>query len=176
MLVTSYAAQRVRSVFGARDKFSVSLHHSLKAHAGFVERHVAELAQDTSRAVQRHKKDILHRQLVVERLADMAMELYARATTIARTQRLIEERGVDTCAREIALTDLFCLQSGRRFRALRMELEGDAGVAMDDLRRSIASTVRADAGYASDDALLDVPVPPLPKWSLNRDEQALGQL
>ena len=105
----------------------------------------------------------------------MAMELYARATTIARTQRLIEERGAEACAREIALTDLFCLQSGRRFRALRMELEGDAGDTMDDLRRSIAATIRTESGYASDDALLDVPVPPLPKWSLNRDEQARGQ-
>jgi len=175
VLVTSYAAQRVRSAFGARDKFSVTLHPSLKAHASFVERHVAELAQATSRAVTRHKKEILHRQLVVERLADMAMELYARATTIARTHRLIEERGAEQCAREIALTDLFCLQSGRRFRALRMELEGGAGELMDDLRRTIATTVRAESGYASDDALLDVPVPPLPKWSLNRDEQAQGQ-
>ncbi len=172
VLVTSYAAQRVRSAFGARDKFSVSLHPALRAHAEFVERHVAELAQTTSRAVTRHKKDILHRQLVVERLADMSMELYARVTTISRTQRLIEERGAEATAREIALTDLFCLQSGRRFRASRMELEGDTGATMDDLRRRIAAQIREDAGYASDDALLDVPVPPLPAWSLNRDEQA----
>jgi acyl-CoA dehydrogenase family protein 9 len=172
VLVSSYAAQRVRTAFGVRDKFSVTLHASLKAQAEFVERHVVELARATARAVTRHKKELLHRQLVVERLADMAMELYARTVTIARTQRLIEERGIEACAREIALTALFCVQSGRRFRASRMELEGDAGEAMDGLRLAVAATVRADGGYASDDALLDVPVPPLPAWSLNRDEQA----
>ncbi len=172
VLVSSYAAQRVRSVFGARDKFSVELDASLTPHVEFVERHVVELARATTKAVTRHKKELLHRQLVVERLADMAMELYARTATIARTQRLIAERGAERCEREIALTALFCLQSGRRFRAARMELDGDAGEAMDAFRLAIAATVRSDGGYASDDALLDVPVPPLPAWSLNRDEQA----
>ncbi len=174
VLVSSYAAQRVRTALGARDKFNATLHGSMRAHATFVERHVVELAQATSRAITRHRTELLHRQLIVERLADMAMELYARTVTIARTQRLIDERGAEACAREIALTDLFCLQSGRRFRAARMELAGDAGDTMDDLRRAIAATVRADAGYASEDALLDAPVPPLPAWSLNRDEQAKG--
>ncbi len=171
-LVSSFAAQRVASAFGKRDRFSVELHASLKPHADYVERHVAELAQATQKAITTHKRDIIHRQLVVERLADMAIELYARATTIARTQRLILERGAEACDREIALCALFCVQSGRRFRATRMELDGTAGDTIDDLRRTVAARARAEAGYATSDALLDVPVPPLPAWGLNRDEQA----
>lgn len=172
VLVSSYAAQRVRSALGARDKFTVAFNSRLRTHADFVERHVKELAQATEKAITKHQKEIVHRQLVVERLADMAMELYARATTIARTQRLIEQHGVEACERELALTALFCVQSGRRFRAIRMELEGDAGESMDDLRRAVAATVRREVGYRSDDALLDVVVPPLPVFSLVRDEQA----
>ncbi|WP_053333995.1 acyl-CoA dehydrogenase family protein [Gemmatimonas phototrophica] len=172
VLVSSFAADKVASAFGKRDRFQVALHPALKTQADFVERHVAELAKATQQAITTHRKEILQRQLVVERLADMAIELYARATTIARTQKLIAERGVDACAREIALTELFCLQSGRRFRALRTELEGDAGDRIDDLRRSVAQRVRAEQGYASSDAVLDVAVPPLPQWSLTRDEQA----
>lgn len=172
VLVSSFAAERVASAFGKKDRLAVTLHASLKAHAEYVEQHVAELAQATQKAITTHKQEILQRQLVVERLADMAIELYARATTIARTQQLIQDRGADACRREIGLCDLFCLQSGRRFRALRMELDGDAGEQIDGLRRSVAAQVRADAGYASSDALLDVPVPPLPAFSLVRAEQA----
>lgn len=171
VLVSGHAAQRVKSALGARVRFTVSLHPSLQAHARFLEKHVAELAQSTTKLITRHRKEILHRQLVVERLADLAIELYARATTVARTQRLIDERGADACARELALTDLFCVESGRRFRAIRMELEGDAGERIDDLRRRIAQQVRDDAGYGTSDALLDVPVPPLPAWGLMREEQ-----
>ena len=174
VLVSEYAVDRVRTALGRRDRLEASLHASLRPHADFVEKHVAELAAATQKMIMRHKQDILHRQLVVERLADMAIELYARLTTISRTQRLIEHAGVGACAREIALTELFCVQSGRRFRALRMELDGDAGETIDTLRRRVAGTVRADTGYASSDALMDVPLPPLPAWSLTKAEQERG--
>ncbi|MEQ1689868.1 MAG: acyl-CoA dehydrogenase family protein [Gemmatimonas sp.] len=174
VLVSEYAVERVRTALGRRDRLAVSLHASLQPHGAFVEKHVAELAATTQKLIVRHKKDILHRQLVVERLADMAIELYARLTTISRTQRLIDETGADACTREIALTELFCLQSGRRFRALRMELEGDTGDAIDTLRHRVSATVRAESGYASGDAVMDVPVPPLPAWSLIKAEQERG--
>ena len=171
VLVSSYAAERVAAVLGRKDRFDVTFHASLRKHVEYVETHVAALAAATQKMIVTHKKEILHRQLVVERLADMAIELYARATTIARTQRLIEERGAEDCAREIALTDLFCIESGRRFRAIRMELDGDAGEAIDDLRREIAARIRTEHGYGSSDALMDVAVPPLPAWSLIKAEQ-----
>ena len=171
VMVSEYAAERVRSALGRRDRFTQSLHASLARHANFVEKHVAELASATTKMIARHRHEILQRQLVVERLADMAIELYARATTIARTQRLIDQHGAPACDREIALTDLFCMQSGRRFRALRLELDGDAGEAIDDLRRAVAARIRAEGGYGSSDAVMDVPMPPLPAWSLVRQEQ-----
>lgn len=171
VLVSEYAVDRVRSALGHRDRLAVTLHSSLKSHGEFVEKHVAELAAATQKQIVRHKKEILHRQLVVERLADMAIELYARLTTLSRTQRLIDQLGADACQREIALTELFCMQSGRRFRAQRMELEGDAGESIDALRRNVAATVRAEFGYGSRDALMDVPVPALPAWSLVKAAQ-----
>lgn len=174
VLVSEYAVDRVRSALGRHDRLGVTLHASLKPHAEFVEKHVAELASATQKMIVAHKKEILHRQLVVERLADMAIELYARLATISRTQRLIEQSGAEACAREIALTELFCLQSGRRFRALRMELEGDVGEQIDELRRRIAATVRSENGYGSGDALMDVPTPPLPPFSLTKAVQEGG--
>jgi alkylation response protein AidB-like acyl-CoA dehydrogenase len=171
VLVSSFAADKVATAFGRKDRFESPLHVSLKTHAEYIEKHVAELGQATQKAITTHRKAVLQRQLVVERLADMAIELYARTTTVSRTQQLIVERGAEACEREIALCTLFCLQSGRRFRALRRELDGEAGEQIDQLRREIAGRVRADAGYASSDALMDVSVPPLPAWSLNRDEQ-----
>lgn len=171
VMVSEYAAERVRSALGKHDRFTRALDPSLAKNAEFVEKHVAELGSATTKLIAKHRKDIINRQLVVERLADMATEIYARATTIARTQRLIDERGAGRCTREIALADLFCLQSGRRFRALRLELDGDAGETIDDLRRAVAATVRAERGYESSDAVLDVPLPQLPEWSLTRDEQ-----
>ena len=171
VVVSEYAAGRVRTALGRRDRFDFNVDAAIVKNVGFIEKHVAELAAVTATMITRHKSGIIDRQLVVERLAEMAMEIYARTATIARTQRLIMEVGAGSSSHEIELTNLFCLQSGRRFRSLRLELDGDAGETIDDLRRSIASRVRSEKGYAPGDSVMNVPVPPLPEWSLMREEQ-----
>ncbi len=156
--VAEYVGGRVKSALGRHERFDVKLHARLEPHARFVEKHTAELAQATERAVMKHKKKLIERQMVVERLADMAAELYARTATISRTQRLIEQQGVDACARELDLCDLFCVSSGRRFRDLRIALE-DGGETIDDRRRSIARSLREDSGYQISGALMEIPAP-----------------
>ena len=165
VLMSEYARGRVRTAFGATEKFSTPVHARLERHVKYIEKHTSELAQLTERMIARHRKEILQRQLVVERLADMSIELYARTTTLARTQRLLEKEGEAKCARELALTDLFCRESGKRFRAGREGLN-EPDDATDSLRIAVAANVRKDGGYGSRDALLDVEVPPMPEFKL----------
>jgi alkylation response protein AidB-like acyl-CoA dehydrogenase len=152
-LVTGYAAQRVRSVVGATDKVDVEVHELLKAHVSYFEKHVADLARAAESSVMRHRKAIVERQFVLERLADMAVDLYATACTIARTQRLIEQQGAEGAARELALCDLFCVEAGRRFRDNRHALDARED-DVDDRRRAIAAAAREAKGYWVRDAIL----------------------
>ena len=85
---------------------------------------------------------------------NMAIELYATAAVIGRTQRLIDDRGVGGSERERALCDLFCVTAGRRFRAQRQALAGRED-PVDDTRRTIAAAVRTAAGYFVDDPVLE---------------------
>jgi acyl-CoA dehydrogenase family protein 9 len=157
-LVSGYAASRVRSALGASAELDVTLHERLDTHREYFQKHVAELAAAAERAVLKHREKIVERQLVVERLANMAIELHATAAVLARTQRLIEERGVEGCARELALCDLFCVEAGRRFRAQRIALDAREE-EVDDTRRAVAAAVRAAAGYWVPDAVLEEPDP-----------------
>jgi acyl-CoA dehydrogenase family protein 9 len=156
--VAAYASERVKSALGRHEKFDAKFHARLEPHARYIEKHTAELARATERAIMRHKKRLIERQMVVERLADMAAELYARAVTVSRTQRLIQTQGIDATSRELDLCDLFCVTSGRRFRELRIALQ-EGGETIDDGRRAIAARLRADQGYGTTPALLDVPTP-----------------
>jgi acyl-CoA dehydrogenase family protein 9 len=157
--VAEYASDRVKSALGRHEKFDVVVHERLQPHVRYVEKHTAELARATERAVMRHKKRIIERQMVVERLADMAGELYARTAVISRTQRLVEERGAAACERELELCDLFCVTSGRRFRDARIALQ-EGGETIDDRRRAIAARLREEQGYHSPATLVEFPVPP----------------
>jgi acyl-CoA dehydrogenase family protein 9 len=141
------------------------VHAALADHVRYFEKHVAELHTETERAITKYRRELPERQLVVERLANMAIDLYATAAAIARTQRLIELRGVDAVQDEIALTDLFAVTAGRRFRENRLALSGRED-EVDDTRRRIAASIREAAGYVIDDPVLtdttERPTPPRP--------------
>lgn len=154
-LLSGYAASRIRSRLGASATLDARLHPRLARHKSYFEKHVAELKTSTHRAIMKHRKAIIDRQLVLERLANMAIELVITACVMSRTQRLIDEKGIDECTREIELCDLFCVEAGRRFRANRDALEGRAD-EIDATRHSVAETMRAEQKYFVSDAILDL--------------------
>ena len=153
-LLGGYATSRVRLRLGQTSTLDIDLHDRLKKHKEYFEKHVTDLGSATDRAIMRYREKIVDRQLVLERLANMAIDLFATACVIARTQSLIDERGIEACEREVALCDLFCVEAGRRFRASRNMLEG-RGHEVDDTRRSVAASVREGHGYFVTDAILE---------------------
>jgi alkylation response protein AidB-like acyl-CoA dehydrogenase len=153
-LLGGYATSRVKLRLGQTSTLDIEVHERLKKHKEYFEKHVSELGSATDRAIMRYREQIVDSQLVLERLANMAIDLFATACVIARTQSLIDERGVDKVAQEITLCDLFCVEAGRRFRGNRGMLEG-RGDEVDDTRRSVARSVRDGKGYFVTDAILE---------------------
>jgi len=153
-LLGGYATSRVRLRLGQTSTLDIDLDDRLKKHKDYFEKHVAELGTATDRAIARHREKIVDRQLVLERLANMAIDLFATACVIARTQSLIDECGAGECEREMALCDLFCVEAGRRFRGNRNMLDGREE-EVDDTRRSVAASVRKSGGYFVKDAILE---------------------
>jgi hypothetical protein len=135
---------------GATPTLDVELHERLSGHARHFEKHVAELKNASERLVRAYRKEIIERQQELERLADMAIELFATACVLARTQQLVEARGVEDCERELAFCDLFVVEAGRRFRASRVSLESP----QDEMRRAVAQHVRDANGYGVEDSIL----------------------
>jgi acyl-CoA dehydrogenase family protein 9 len=153
-LLGGYATSRVKLRLGQTSTLDIELHDRLKKHKEYFERHVSELGSATDRLIIRHREKIVDSQLMLERLADMAIDLFATAAVIARTQSLIDERGVENCNREIALCDLFCLDAGRRFSGNRKLLDSREE-ELDNTRRGIAGFVRTGKGYFVSDAILE---------------------
>jgi hypothetical protein len=80
----------------------------------------------------------------------MAIELFATACVLARTQQLLEQHGEAGCAHELELCDLFVIEAGRRFRAHRLGVQSP----QDETRRAVARGVREAGGYAVTSAIL----------------------
>ena len=152
-LLGSYAAERLMQRFGATASLDARLDERLEKHKAKLEQHVGELAAATEKAIIAHKKGIIEKQMILERLANMAIDLFATACTISRTQRMIETGKSDAglVARSLALCDLFCVTAGLRFRENRIALETEA---VDDQRRVVAAEVRERGGYAIPSAIV----------------------
>jgi acyl-CoA dehydrogenase family protein 9 len=149
-LLSEFAAARIATRLGATPTFDVDLHERLHEHARHFEKHVQELKDATERLVRAYRHEIVDRQMELERLSDMAIELFATACVIARTQRLLAERGEASCANELALCDLFVVDAGRRFRASRGALQSP----QDEVRRAVARGVREAGGYGVPSVIL----------------------
>jgi acyl-CoA dehydrogenase family protein 9 len=149
-LISEFAASRIRSRLGATPTLDVELHERLEKHARHFEKHVAELKDAAERVIRAYRQQVIERQQELERLSDMAIELFATVCVLARTQQLLDERGEASCAHELALCDLFVVEAGRRFRASRQALLS----AQDETRREVARAVREASGYRVTDAII----------------------
>ena len=81
--------------------------------------------------------------------------MLATVCVISRTQSLLDSRGEAGCERELSLCDLFCVESGVRFRAARETL-GPHAEATDAKRRTIAADLREKGGYFVEDSILTI--------------------
>jgi acyl-CoA dehydrogenase family protein 9 len=152
-LLTGFAGTRIRDIIGTNATLARDLHPRLEEHKKYFGRHVAELRAATDRAVMRYRREIVDRQLVLERLANMGIEMFATACVLSRTQSIIESRGEEAAEREISLCDLFCIESGVRFAAARTAL-GSNSDAVDAKRRTVAADIREAQTYFVDDSIL----------------------
>jgi alkylation response protein AidB-like acyl-CoA dehydrogenase len=149
-LISEYAASRIATRLGATPTLDVSLHPRLQGHKAYFERHVAELRERAESLVRFYRKEIIDRQMELERLSDMVVELFATACVLARTQHIIEESVEEGAADALALCDLFVVDSGRRFRASRGALRS----AQDESRRVVAAATRRARGPATPGAIM----------------------
>ncbi|HID38897.1 MAG TPA: acyl-CoA dehydrogenase [Calditrichaeota bacterium] len=68
------------------------------------------------RVLIHYGKNIIYREMVSERLANAAIDLYGMIATISRVDTLIKKKGEEKCRREIKLCNAFAEQAWRRIR------------------------------------------------------------
>jgi acyl-CoA dehydrogenase family member 9 len=143
-LLSDFALRKARSALG-RERLSKS-HAMLAREAVIFEEYTGQLAKSIDNVLRRHGKDIAEMQYTQKRVAEVAIDLYAIASVIARTSRSIERRGEEGSRREIDLTSMFVSSAKRRLAENLAAFEEND----DELRKSIAQRTCTDGGYPLD--------------------------
>jgi len=139
-VLTEFASRRIKRTVSRASLDSV--HPSLSQQASRLGNAVSDLASATEGAIYHHRHEIIDRQFIQARLADMALDVFAMAATIARTDGLLRKGSAEAdhaeqmCARFVETT-------WRRVRrnAKRVDFETDAPLS------EIAKAVYDRGGY-----------------------------
>ena len=86
------------------------------------------------------------RNIMEERIADVAIDLYALASVLSRTTRAIEQKGESGAQRELNLTNAFAILAKGRLDDRLGNMERDS----DELLKAIAGQTYEDGGYPFD--------------------------
>ena len=143
-LLSDFAIRKARSALG-RERASRA-HPVLNREAVVFEEYVADLAKHVENVLRKHGREIAEMQYTQNRVAEIAIDLYAIASVISRTTQAIEKRGEEGARREIDLTAIFVGDAQRRMAEAVAGFEKND----DELRKATASKAYADGGYPFD--------------------------
>ena len=141
-LLTDYAIHAIKQRVTTPE--ITKAHKVLEPEVQRLREYVKEFQGTVEAELMRHGKEIVEREFIQQRIANIAIDLYAMTATISKVTTLIDSRGEEGSEAEIQVCRLFCDQAWRRIRRnVRMTRSNS-----DELVRTIAKHVYDHEGYA----------------------------
>ncbi len=139
-LLTGYAVQKVKDKV-AHDHLN-NIHPKLSDEVAKFNEYAKTLDQVTERALMKHGKDIILKQFVQRRLADMVTDLYAMVAVISRVDTLLKENANDL-EQDLLVAKTVVEEAWRRVRRNLRQIDDN----IDRERKRICEMVYERGGY-----------------------------
>jgi alkylation response protein AidB-like acyl-CoA dehydrogenase len=147
-VLTDYAGKRARIAAGVKTPKGtlIRIDGRLKTEAVIFEEGTHELGAAVDRILRKHGRNIIGKQFATRRLADIMIDLFALACTLARVDDSLKNNGPDKAAKEIEILKAFAGQVRRRVRSNFKKIDDND----DELIKSLADDALANDGYRRD--------------------------
>ena len=146
-ILSDYVGRKIRGYVAPEGVEFVA--PQLAAEAEIVRRYVRSFATAAETFVAKYGKDLLERQYQQERLANVAVDLYAALAVLSRASSAIRARGPEKTAEEIRLARAFVRDAKYRVVGSLKEMEKNrdrARASSRDGERTANSATVSDAG------------------------------
>jgi acyl-CoA dehydrogenase family protein 9 len=144
--ISSYVTGRAKRTI-TRNKFT-KVHEALADEAGLVEAAIHDLALAVEKALIEHGKDIIERQMIQERMANAAIDIYLSTAVLSRATTAVRTHGLTGATADLDAAKIFIATAMRRTRRAIRAIEKN----QDDRLRALAQR-------AYDTGDLTVPTP-----------------
>ncbi len=112
--ISSYLTGRVKRTL-VKNKFT-KVHEALEDEADMLEQVVHQLALAVEKALIEHGKGIIEKQMIQERMANAAIDIYLATAVLSRVTSVIERKGLDAAAEDLDNARIFIPMAMRRAR------------------------------------------------------------
>ncbi len=116
-----YATKRLRQKFSP--EMAKGIHPSFEAQTKQLGRSIAELSEAAEAVVKKHRKDVVHEQHDLKRIADISIDIYGMCAVLSRVTTEIKSSGEEAATHSRHIASIFCSQARRRIRANLRALE-----------------------------------------------------
>ncbi len=145
-LLTNYGGRRVTQLTSlGQDRIVGSVPDSLRDDALIYEKYTLELARMSDVLLRRHGKNITEKQYALERVANVAIDLFVGLSVLSRVSSMVVEDD-EKYANALAIAHVFSQKAKRRMnRNLRQVLRNE-----DETEKSLADFIFHEEGYPWD--------------------------
>ncbi|MFQ5651796.1 MAG: acyl-CoA dehydrogenase family protein [bacterium] len=133
-ILTDFALSKIKEHVSTNRLEGV--HEALKNETSRFEEYAKELHLAVEKVLTKYRKDIIHQEFVLHRIADMAIDLFAMVSMLARIDSLLKEHGEARVQRELTLCKTFCEDAWRRIRRNSRQIDQN----IDPWRKQIAES------------------------------------
>jgi len=143
-ILTDYALHRIKKRVATERLADV--HEALKDEVGKFEEYAKELHLATEKVLSKYRKNIIHQEFILNRLADMTIDLYAMIAVISRVDSLLKEKGPKNAHKQLTICKTFCEEAWRRIRRNARQVDNN----IDPWRKEISIDACEANGYQFD--------------------------
>lgn len=143
-ILTNFALHRIKE--RVTTKRLTGIHPALSDEVGRFEEYAKELHLAVEKVLARYRKNIIHKEFLQHRLADMAIELYTMVAVISRLDSLLKENEMAKVERELTIGKTYCEEAWRRIRRNARQIDNN----IDSWRKKIAKSTYETNGYRFD--------------------------
>ena len=141
-ILSDYAARKIHTAIGPGGLAAVA--PALAAEAETVTRYTRVTGSAVETLLRRHGKGVIEKEYHQERLADVAVSLYACLAVLSRATAAVRSRGPEGAADEVRVAKVFVERAKHRMVGLLKEMDRN----IDAERTAISETAYASLGYA----------------------------
>jgi acyl-CoA dehydrogenase family protein 9 len=131
--ISSYLTDRVKRTL-VKEKFT-KVHESLEEEAEMVAQNIHGLALAVEKALIEHGKGIIERQILQERMANAAIDIYLATAVLSRATSAIARKGVDGATDDLDNARVFIPMAMRRARRQIRAFERNQDERLEALAR-----------------------------------------